>query len=415
MDVYYIVYAVPAFFVLIGVELVVGIWRGRNTYRVADAVTSIGTGVLSVVTGVFTRGLRLGLYTWGFASLSLVQLPAGHWAVWLLAILGYDFAYYWFHRLSHERNLLWASHAVHHQSEDFNLSTALRQSSTGFLFDWPFYLPLAILGVPPVVFATAAAINLLYQYWVHTQHVGKLGWLDRVLVTASNHRVHHGQNAAYIDRNYGGMLILWDRLFGTYAEEQDDDPVIYGVRKPLASWNPVWANLHGYGTLLRDARLADNWRDRLRVWFARTGWRPPAAAALAPSAAADLSRFRRYDTPLSRRRKSYVLCQFALVVVAAVAFLALASQWPLWRGMTAMLLIAYSLASLGWLLEGRRGARRAEVVRWLVVAAGTAVWWPAGWPVVVTAAVLSLAGLGAELKGESGKLKGDATAGPTAV
>ncbi len=158
-----------------------------------------------------------------------------------MAFVVYDFCYYWLHRLGHERNILWAAHSVHHQSEEYNLSTALRQTSTGFLLSWIFYLPLAVLGVPLAVFITVAALNLLYQFWVHTRHIPKLGWYEGFFVTPSNHRAHHAQNPLYMDRNYGGVFILWDRLFGTFQQEDDAEPPVFGVTRPLASWNPLWA------------------------------------------------------------------------------------------------------------------------------------------------------------------------------
>ena len=244
-----ILYAVPFFFVLIVAELLADRWRGVNNYRVADAVNSISTGVLSTTTGLLTKGLGLVTYTFALQHWGLFELPAHSLWVWIGAFVLYDFCYYWLHRCGHERNILWAAHSVHHQSEDYNLSTALRQTSTGFLLSWIFYLPLAVLGVPLVVFVTVAALNLLYQFWVHTRHIGKLGWYEWFFVTPSNHRAHHAQNALYMDRNYGGVFILWDRLFGTYQEEDDNEPVVFGVTTPLASWNPLWANLQFYSQL----------------------------------------------------------------------------------------------------------------------------------------------------------------------
>ncbi len=166
--------------------------------------------------------------------------------------------------MGHERNILWAAHSVHHQSEDYNLSTALRQTSTGFLLSWIFYLPMAVVGVPLLVFVSVAALNLLYQFWVHTRHIPKLGWFEWFFVTPSNHRAHHAQNALYMDRNYGGVFIIWDRLFGSFQEEDDNEPVIFGVTTPLASWNPIWANVQFYAQLWADARRAESTWDKLR-------------------------------------------------------------------------------------------------------------------------------------------------------
>ena len=235
----YVLYAIPFFFLLIALELGADYWRGVRTYRLADAINSLSAGVLSQALGLLTKALGILVYAVAFEQLALFQLDANALWVWLLAFVFYDFCYYWNHRIGHERNVFWASHVVHHQSEEYNLSTALRQTSTGFLLSWIFYLPLAIAGVPPLVFLTVAALNLLYQFWVHTRHIPKLGWFEWIFVSPSNHRVHHAQNPVYMDRNYGGVFIVWDRLFGTFQEELDEEPVIFGVTTPLASWNPL--------------------------------------------------------------------------------------------------------------------------------------------------------------------------------
>jgi sterol desaturase/sphingolipid hydroxylase (fatty acid hydroxylase superfamily) len=261
--------AVPFFLVAIIIELLVN-WRKRKGYyRSNDAINSISAGMLDTTLGYFTKVLPM--IGWGFAlqNLSLFEMPLSWFdaslrglALWALAAIAWDFLYYWFHRFSHEISILWAAHAVHHQSEDYNLSTALRQTSTGFLFGWVFYLPLFLIGFPLEIVLTVNAVNLLYQFWVHTQLIRSLGPLERVMMTPSHHRVHHAQNERYIDKNYGGMFIIWDRMFGTYEPESDEEPVIFGVRKPLESWNPFWANLQVYDYLLFDARKAKRWQDK---------------------------------------------------------------------------------------------------------------------------------------------------------
>ncbi|HEX4910037.1 MAG TPA: sterol desaturase family protein, partial [Permianibacter sp.] len=215
-----ILFAIPVFMASIVLEAWLAQRRGRAVYDVADAITSLHFGVLSQVSAAFSSLLGIGMYWWVYSQWHWLTLAVDSVWVWLLALLLYDFLYYWVHRCGHEVNLMWAAHQVHHSSEYFNLSTALRQSATTVLWSWPFYLPMALLGVPPEVFAGVALIDLLYQYWVHTELVGKLGWFDRVFVSPSNHRVHHGQNDYCIDKNYGGILILWDRLFGSFVEER---------------------------------------------------------------------------------------------------------------------------------------------------------------------------------------------------
>ncbi|MFJ2282987.1 sterol desaturase family protein [Pseudomonas sp. NPDC087803] len=359
----FILYAVPFFFVLIAAELLADRWRGVSHYRLADSVNSLSAGVLSTTTGLLTKGVGLLTYAFALHHLALLRLPADSLWVWVLAFVFYDFCYYWLHRLGHERNILWAAHSVHHQSEEYNLSTALRQTSTGFLLGWIFYLPMAVLGVPLLVFVSVAALNLLYQFWVHTRHIPKLGWFEWFFVTPSNHRAHHAQNALYMDRNYGGVFILWDRLFGTFQEEDDNEPVIFGVTTPLASWNPLWANVQFYAQLWDDARRAASPWDKLRIWFMRTGWRPADVAAKYPLNKPDLSRFRKFEVPLDSRRKSYVALQFCVYIALGSYLMGQAQQLPAPALLLGWGAVAWGLFALGVALENRPWALKVELLR----------------------------------------------------
>jgi sterol desaturase/sphingolipid hydroxylase (fatty acid hydroxylase superfamily) len=315
-----IVLATPVFLGLIVLELLVGWRRGRNTYRLADAINSIGLGMMSQVVGLFTKAAAIGIYSAVYEHAALVRLPADAVWVWVVGLLFYDFCYYWLHRFGHTMALLWAAHSVHHQSEDYNLSTALRQTSSGWIAGWVFYLPMAVAGFPPQVFGVVALIDLLYQYWVHTQQIGKLGWFDRWFCSPSNHRVHHAVNERYLDKNYGGILIVWDRLFGSFVEEDDAEPCIYGTIKPLRSWNPLWANLSFYAELARDSWHTRLWADKLRRWFAPPGWRPADVAARFPAETLVLPRAP-YDPPLSPWRQAVALGVFVLAMLATLALL----------------------------------------------------------------------------------------------
>ena len=348
-----IVLATPVFLLLIALEYVVGVRRGRNTYRLHDALSSIGLGILSQLVGVFTKLATLGLYVLVFTHLAPWHLPADAPWVWVAGLLLYDLCYYWRHRLGHTCALLWAAHVVHHQSEDYNLSTALRQSATNWVGEWLFYLPLALLGLPPLVFAAVALIDLLYQYWVHTQQIGRLGGFDRWFCAPSNHRVHHAVNERYLDRNYGGVLIVWDRLFGTYQEELADEPCVYGTRKPLGSWDPLWANLEVYADLLHDSRHTRHWSDKLRVWFKPPGWRPADVAARFPRPAFDIAARRRYEPAVSRRASAFAAGLFFALLGATSLFLWHAHRLPLpWQLAGAAAIVA------GLWLVGRLGAGR---------------------------------------------------------
>ncbi|ERT19725.1 membrane protein, partial [Pseudomonas putida SJ3] len=358
-----ILLAVPFFFVLIAVELVADRVRGQRNFTLADSINSLSTGALSTSTGLLTKGAGLVTYALAFEHLALLRLPAEAWWVWLLAFVLYDFCYYWLHRLGHERNVLWAAHSVHHQSEEYNLTTALRQTSSGFIFSWVFYLPMALLGVPPLVFITVASLNLLYQFWVHTRHIPKLGWLEWVLITPSNHRVHHAQNPVYLDRNYGGVFILWDRLFGTFKEEDPAEPVVFGVTTPLASWNPLWANLQFYAQLWHDARHTASLWDKLRIWFMPTGWRPADVAARFPQAKQDLTVFRKFEITLARPQQAYVAMQFAVYVALGSYLMDVAERVPVAALVLGWSLMAFGLFVLGALLENRPWAARLELAR----------------------------------------------------
>ncbi|HOY37452.1 MAG TPA: sterol desaturase family protein [Piscinibacter sp.] len=316
-----IVLATPGFLALIALEFAVGRARGRDTYRLNDALNSIGLGIMSQITGLFVALFTLGIYTAVHEHLAIWSMPKDSAAVWLGALIAYDFFYYWHHRAGHRIALFWASHAVHHQSEDYNLSTALRQTSGGWVAGWLFYLPMAVVGVPPLVFAVVALIDLLYQYWVHTQQIGRLGWFDRWFCAPSNHRVHHAVNDRYLDRNYGGILIVWDRLFGTFIEEDDTEACVYGTRSPLRSWNPLWANLQVYRELALDSWRAASWGDKLRVWLKPPGWRPADVAARWPRPAFDIRAVQRFDPPLPSRAALAASALFVLLLAATALLL----------------------------------------------------------------------------------------------
>ncbi|MEM9333980.1 MAG: sterol desaturase family protein [Pseudomonadota bacterium] len=368
--------AVPFLLALMLIELAADRLLSRGLYRVNDAVNSLSTGVINVTTGYFTK--VVGFVIWGFVlqHLAIFSIPLDAFAIspsglawWALAIIAWDFCYYWSHRFGHEISVFWAGHAVHHQSEDYNLSTALRQPSTGFLLNWVFYLPLFLVGFPLEILVTVNAINLIYQFWVHTQFITRLGILEWFLVTPSNHRVHHAQNERYIDRNYGGMFIVWDRLFGSFQDELDDEIPVYGVRRPLHSWDPFWANLKVYADLAFDSLHTRAWRDKLRVWFARTGWRPEDVKSRYPAAHSDLRRFEKYDPPLSSGLKAYVALQCA-AVIAGTLWVGLvyvdgglsAIVWP-------CMAIWASLYVIGWMNQGRRLSGFLEALRLLGIGA----------------------------------------------
>ncbi|NCF72725.1 MAG: hypothetical protein GWP67_04375 [Gammaproteobacteria bacterium] len=366
--------AVPFFLLALIAELAIDRFRRTGYYRSNDAINSLSAGILSESTGYFTKVVQYTIWGLVLSNFALFDIQRSWFdasvsgiALWVLAAVLWDFCYYWSHRLGHEVSILWAAHAVHHQSEEYNLSTALRQTSSSFIFSWIFYVPLFLIGFPTDVLITVGALNLIYQFWVHTQHIRRLGVLDRILVTPSNHRVHHAQNQAYIDKNYGGIFILWDRLFGTFAEEADDEPVIFGVRKPLANWNPIWANFQVYDYLLFDAQHTRRWQDKIGVWFRRTGWRPADVAEAYPKSPVDLDTFQKFDPQISSTRRAYVMMQFAVVIISALLISASFATQGAAAIFVPCLLLWTQLYTLGLLNEDRLYAARFELVRLAII------------------------------------------------
>lgn len=371
------VLAVPLYILLILLELAYERWSGRHTYRLADAVTSIDTAVLRMLLEGPLRLLLVVPYAWLYEHARLWTLdPTSPWT-WLLGFVAVDFCFYWAHRSLHRYNLLWGAHQPHHSSEDFNLSTALRKGAFQTAFDWPFYLPLALLGLPLPLFLVLLGAQLVYQFWIHSQHVGRLGMLESFMVTPSNHRVHHGQNDRYIDKNHGGVFIVWDRLFGTFADETE--AVRYGVTTPVRTFDPLRLQFSWWRLLWADAVATRSWWDKLRLWWMPTGWRPADVRERPwPKMGAD-----KFDCPSRVGLRWYAFVQFVLINALTLVYLASVKQagWllPLLLGP----LILLGCVSLGWLFEARRTLWRLEAVRLALLAAFALAWglWlaPAQW------------------------------------
>ena len=269
-----ITFAIPVFFLLIVIEYFYGKYVGKNTYRLNDTVTSITIGMISRFPTMLNLGVQSVIFVYISTNLNLELLSVKNPFTWIIAFLLYDLSYYWMHRMHHEIKILWATHSVHHHGEDFNLATALRQTSTGWLWKWIFYMPMILLGVPVEVFIAVAGVNLVYQFWVHTEHIGHLGWMEKVFITPMNHGIHHAKNKEYIDANYGGVFIIWDRMFGTYTAERSDLKPVYGTATPLNSWNPLWANFQVFSIMIKDTIKTKSWHDKVKVWISQTDWRP---------------------------------------------------------------------------------------------------------------------------------------------
>lgn len=370
----YVEVAIPFFILAMAVEFLYGCLARKQTYRLNDTVNSLQLGVLSRLVDV----LRLSFAAVVFGSLvkwlGVPQWPMDSAWQWAGAFVAYDFCYYWKHRFGHEWRIMWASHIAHHQSEEFNLSTALRQTGTDYI-GFVFYIPLYIAGVPAAAVITVGSVNLIYQFWVHTEHIRRLGPLEWMLVTPSNHRVHHARNPEYIDRNYGGVFIVWDRLFGTFQDEREDQPCLFGITTGLKSFNPLWANVHFWLDTAQLAWRTRNWGDKLRIWFKPPGWRP---ADLQPAQKVDPDD-PKYDPRASTFARGYVFVQFWLLTFASLWLLAAEQKLPRSFVLLAFGWMCFSLYVQGAWLESRLYARRLEWVRVALtfgIAAGTYLAWP---------------------------------------
>ncbi len=313
-----LLYAIPFFILLLAFEIGYGYLVKNQKHKVMDTVSSISSGFTNIVKDSLGLGFVLVSYPYLLEHLALMEIKAT-WLVWVVAFIVIDFAGYWNHRLSHKVNIFWNQHVIHHSSEEFNLACALRQSISNLIGYFPLLLiPAALVGVPYKVIAILGPIHLFGQFWYHTQHIGKMGWLEYVIVTPSQHRVHHAINPEYIDKNLGQILSIWDRLFGTFQKELPNVPPQYGVLKPAATWNPVLINFQHIWRLMQDAWRTRNIADKIRIWFMPTGWRPADVLEKYPiTIVEDVYGFKRYQTPATNALKGYAIFQmlFSLLLL----------------------------------------------------------------------------------------------------
>ena len=358
-----ITYAIPFFMLLVGIEFIYGLIKRENNYRINDALASMSLGLISRFIPLLGLGFQYVVYTYVAEEFNLSLLNSTETWVWVTAFFMYDLCYYWMHRLHHEIKVFWATHVVHHHGEEFNLSTAMRQTSTGFLWKWIFFLPMFIIGIPPNVFVTVAGINLIYQFWVHTEHIGRLGVLEYIFITPSNHRIHHAQNDDYLDANYGGVFIIWDRIFGTYIDERDDLKPVYGTVKPLKTFNPLWANIEVFYQMVLDSYRTKKFKDKIRVWFSPPAWRPDDVKEKYPVEKNDLDNFEKYDPEITTMEKVFAFFQFSMINGLTILMLFNIDKFT-YQEMAGVAILVSTLAiSNALLLDGRNYAKNVEVLR----------------------------------------------------
>lgn len=307
--------AMPAFLLLVLFEKWYGWFRGNDTVRNMDMISSLSSGITNVTKDVLGLSVAIISYEWLVRRIALTQIDSGFWT-YAIAFVALDFAGYWVHRIAHEYNLFWNNHIIHHSSEEFNLACALRQSISSIVRIFAiFLLPAALLGVPASVIAVVAPLHLFAQFWYHTQHIGKMGFLEKIIVTPSHHRVHHAINPEYLDKNYSQIFIIWDKLFGTFQAELADVKPVYGVTRPVQTWNPIKINFMHLWLLIKDAWHAGNWLDKFRIWFMPLGWRPSDVATRFPvHKIQDVYHFEKYNPAHHRYLGAWTWFQMTMLL-----------------------------------------------------------------------------------------------------
>jgi len=355
MQVSFVVLAIPFFLALIAIEQVITRRQGSRGLSVEDAVSNLGCGIVQQLVQLPVRTASFAAYLWVYGHLRLVSFPSTPWT-WGLCFLGADFLAYGYHRMGHRVAVLWAAHEVHHQSEGLDLTVSLRVPALDYYY-WAFDLPLALLGFPPGMFLAVSSFVSIYGFSSHTRTIGRLGPLEWLFVTPSHHRLHHASNREYLDRNYGKVLIVWDRIFGTFVKESEEPR--YGLTVPLGSWNPLWANARAFVELARRVRSTARLRDRLRGLFLPPGWKPAGAYDSAPTSRPPAATL----VPRIEAPRLYVTAQFLPAVVATIALLNLRRQLATPTFAACAVLVIATLATLGGLLDRRSWAGRAELLR----------------------------------------------------
>lgn len=274
--------AMPIFTLLIIIEKIYGYLKGEHIPPLMDTISSLSSGLTNTVKDVLGLSVSILTYSWLVRKVAIFQIDDSPMA-YVIAFIVIDFQGYWTHRIAHEINFFWNKHAIHHSSEEFDLPCALRQSVSSFVNLFTFFLlPAALLGVPLKVIAIVAPLHLFAQFWYHTRYIDKMGFLEKIIVTPSHHRVHHAFNPEYLDKNYGQIFIIWDKIFGTFQAELPDVPPVFGITVPARTWNPIKINFQHLGRLAKDAWYTSDWKDKLRIWFMPTGWRPADVAEKYP-------------------------------------------------------------------------------------------------------------------------------------
>ena len=368
MDTYaaVLLWAIPAFFVLVLIEISYGHFTKKQTYTFMDTLSSLSSGMTNVIKDALGLAVILISYPFVLKYLAIFQLESSVF-VYITAFICIDFASYWVHRLNHKVNIFWNQHVIHHSSEEFNLACALRQSISNLIgFGAVFLIPAALLGVPAKVIMSLAPLHLFAQFWYHTQHIGKLGFLEYILVTPSQHRVHHAINPIYIDKNMAAIFSVWDRLFGTFQEELDSEPPVYGTLKPSKSWNPIWRNFQHLWQISQDAWYAKNWIDKLKIWFMPTGWRPKDVEDRFPITPRPIDSEDKYNPFYNNQWKAIALIHFVSLNFLLLFLLANYSELTVEFRVSLGFVLLFSIFGFTGLMDFHKWAPTYEIFRGLL-------------------------------------------------
>lgn len=308
--------AMPAFLFLVLFEKWYGWFTGKDTVRNMDMISSLTSGVTNVTKDVLGLSIAIIAYSWLVEHVALYHIKTT-WITYVVAFIVIDFSGYWVHRWSHHVNVFWNLHIIHHSSEEFNLACALRQSITMFINPFTFLLlPAALIGVPNEVIAVVGPLQLFAQFWYHTRHINKMGFLEKIIVTPSHHRVHHAINKEYLDKNLSQIFIFWDKLFGTFQPELEEVPPAYGITRPVRTWNPIKINFSHLWLMMKDAWRTNSWKDKFRIWFMPTGWRPADVIEKYPVyKIEDVYHFEKYDPKTSMGLNAWSWFQLTVILL----------------------------------------------------------------------------------------------------
>jgi sterol desaturase/sphingolipid hydroxylase (fatty acid hydroxylase superfamily) len=359
-----LLWVVPAFYLLIIIEVLYGHYKKNQTYNLMDTIASLSSGTTNLLKDILGLTIIIISYPFLLSKLSLFDIENNLW-VYIIAFICIDFSSYWNHRLNHKINIFWNQHVIHHSSEEFNLACALRQSISNFLgYGALFLIPAAIFGIQHEVIGLLLPLHLFGQFWYHTRHIGKLGILEYIIVTPSQHRVHHAINPVYIDKNLGAIFCVWDRWFGTFQEELDDEPPVYGVLKPVSTWNPILINFTHIWGLILDFFRTKSLKEKLILWFMPTGYRPEDVVEKYPiDKIVDVHNFDKYSPPTNKLVTSWVLFQWLSTNILVFFFLSNFSKFTTQQSLIFGGIIFLSIFSYSAVMDGFKWAYKLEIIR----------------------------------------------------